>query len=926
MHSPPPLSPFRGLQGRFLRFLAVACLATGAVSLLIFTALARSTVRDLGERFAVEHALRQKNVILGPIQREIALTQRMVDSPALLAWAANEADTVLLKRARTELQSFRLHFQDASFFCAISGSGHYYFDDGAPQYRNGEVVYTLNRDSPDHAWYYTTLEGEEPVALNVGRDQALGLTKLWINAVVSDGDRRLGVAGTGLTLNHFIQEAVGAEEAGLSTVLIGLTGTIQAHRDTSYIDVNTLGKAPEERSTIDRLLPSPEDREGIRQTMATLVQDPEQVVVKELQGSGGTRLVAVAFIPQIDWFVVTFLDTNTALTPAQFMPLAGLLVLSILAIVASLALLLNRIIIGPLRSVTASTKAIMAGDYSQSLESSREDEIGDLLRAYSHMIHTIGTRTDELESAREQLEVRVQERTAELEREVHERQEAQVALRSARDAAEMANAAKSSFLANMSHEIRTPMNAILGFTELLQDRRADQQQHRYLNAIASSGRTLLSLIDDILDLSKIEAGRLEVELEPVNPRTIFQELETVFSTPIRDQGIAFLVELDPTVPRWLLLDEVRFRQVLLNLAGNAVKFTSSGLVRLDARAERTEDGSSTVDLVVSVTDTGMGIAEAELASIFAPFQQQRAQSHARYGGTGLGLSISRRLVEMMGGQMEVQSRLGEGSIFTVNLRDVHVLEQDDALLQQAQAPVAAIDFEPATVLAADDLELNLVLVRGLLSRHNIRLLEAQNGREAVALAKIYQPDAILMDIRMPEMDGLEATRILKAHATCSTIPVIALTASAMADEEKAIRGQTDGFLCKPISRRALTQELARYLPHRAVEAGAEGGSESADRPATGGESESWAERVPRLLETLAAELSQEWESVRRSMDASRVEHFADLATTLGRDHQIALLSDWGMRLSLEAGSLNMERLPHTMDEFPGLVEKIRDSS
>lgn len=382
----------------------------------------------------------------------------------------------------------------------------------------------------------------------------------------------------------------------------------------------------------------------------------------------------------------------------------------------------------------------------------------------------------------------------------------------AKNEADQANSAKSEFLANMSHEIRTPLNAVIGFSELLAATNLDSKQKSYVEAVNTAGKSLLMLINDILDLSKIEAGRMEVDFSPVSVKNIFIEIGQIFAQKFRSKNLELIMNLDKTIPQALLLDETRLRQVLLNLMGNAVKFTDKGSITLELKADYLDSDKSRLNLKISVIDTGIGIPENDHQRIFESFKQQSGQSNRKYGGTGLGLTITKKLVEMMNGKISLSSIYGKGSTFTIELFDIDVAASDSLPSQSILSDNNSLEFKKATVLVVDDVEFNRTLLKEILTKKGLDVITAENGYESLVIAEEIQPNVILMDIRMPVMDGYEASTKLKASEKTKHIPVIALTASTLGTkntqkEELAF----DGFLLKPVSTAKLFEELKKYL-------------------------------------------------------------------------------------------------------------------
>lgn len=525
-----------------------------------------------------------------------------------------------------------------------------------------------------------------------------------------------------------------------------------------------------------------------------------------------------------------------------------------------------------------------------------------------------------------------------LSREITERMRSEEALRQSEEklraameeaerlasAAEAANKAKSEFLANMSHEIRTPMNAVLGYTELLEVLVTDEKQKSYLESIKKGGRALLTIINDILDLSRIESGKMKMEYGPVSPQRLLRDVEQIFSARAAQKKLEFRISIAEDLPPALVLDEVRLRQVLFNLVGNAIKFTHEGHIALSARTmPPRQNAPDRVDLILSVEDTGIGIPKDQQARIFNAFEQQEGQSNRIYGGTGLGLAISKKLVEMMNGEIRLRSEPGKGSRFDVHLFDVAFGKQQDAAIT---APAKRnYRFKPAKLLVVDDVEMNRNLIRDNFSNSPFEILEADDGQRAVALALEHQPQLILMDLRMPVLDGFAALERLRAQPETRAIPVIALTASIQPSQfDRIEQAGFDAYLRKPISRNDLLATVARFLPQEAPKKKAETKAAPATKspapkaPAAVPAIQDW----PLLQEQLRGPLQAEWEELKDSGDMARMAAFANRLSELAERAGAPELAQYGLTLSQQVGQFDLAGLQETLGSFPALVESL----
>jgi signal transduction histidine kinase/CheY-like chemotaxis protein len=484
---------------------------------------------------------------------------------------------------------------------------------------------------------------------------------------------------------------------------------------------------------------------------------------------------------------------------------------------------------------------------------------------------------------------------------------------------------KSAFLANMSHEIRSPMNAILGFSELLEPDGLTPKQAQYVRSIRDSGAALLHLINDILDLSKLEAGKLELHPEPTDMRDSCGFLRTVFGQQAVTKSLQLQFEISPTLPRALLLDRLRLRQVLVNLLSNAIKFTERGRVKTLVSWESQADGRSGT-LLIDVEDTGIGIPAEELEEVFKPFVQAEARQTVEKEGTGIGLTIVKRLTELMGGSLTVNSKVGQGTVFHLRFENVPVSGR--LPVGDHAEPGGVVDFDdfaPATLLVVDDNQTNRELMAGIFEQTHHRLYFAANGLEALGCLGKERPDLVLLDIRMPVMDGQTTLAEIRKQASLVSLPVIAVTASSKAGEEVLLQSQFSGYIRKPFSRQTLFVELARFLQRAAPGDGLEGQSLGQTLESIPTLPPDQAAQWQELALELRRREATEWPALRASLAVNETRAFAHDLFTLGQAAHCAPVTTYAAALTTFADAYAIGQMERHLAAFPKLLESIESS-
>ncbi len=773
-------------------FFIILCIIFGAIYSMTM-GLTSTISKDYVELYSFKTA----KFLNSNISYDLKLIQEASKDKCIKEWFSNEANEHKKRAAYEQLKTYlRLLKTDNIFFAISESEGEFSFDANTT-FEQLQPAAFLSTTNPEDNWYYEVLALKNQYTLNIDKDKFHRRTLLWINHKVTDDHGKvIGIITTGLELSRILQSAFEAYNiTSMRGIIIDHEGMVQL--DSALTDSQELNALDDSTLSIKELFPFKELHSSIDAHLASIndfFASDSSPKVLALPSHSDYQFAALTPIENTTWSVLTFFNVYSLFSLAELSPLLWPIVTLLLLFVIMVSFLGHKYIFKPLAALVQSLRKDATHDRHMPLNAAsnaiygteRQDELGVLAKNIYNLRQSLASKSEELTLAAQK--------------------------------EEKANEAKSHFLSHMSHEMRTPMHAIIGMAHIAKNLDDIEKINKNFEKIEKASTHLLHIINDVLDMSKMEAGKVSLHLEPFNFKSLLQDMEHIFSPLMKEKGQHFSIHTDEKLPQYLISDEKRLEQVIVHFLSNAHKFTPpSGYIALEV--ELIEMQEEHCHIKISVRDSGMGVAKEQQEKLFQPFQQANTHIAHTFGGAGLGLSICKKVIELLEGKLFFQSIENIGTSIGFSLTcglptaDFVATEEQDV----APESVDDLDLCHKTILLVDDIDINREIILTVFEHSGAHFIEAENGQEA--LHKVSENldtlDIILMDIHMPILNGFEATKTIRqlAHAKAASIPIIAMTANTFREDVKqCLEAGMNAHVKKPIDIKELLAAIKRCLP------------------------------------------------------------------------------------------------------------------
>ena len=785
----PAKPPINNKTGRRLHNATILLFViSSALIIFVMFIMMSDLTQSVSSNYAQLYTDNTVGIINTYLSREIALIVKTANSEAVTEWFLDEENPEKRQAAHTEMQECIAVLSNGNLYFGIEKTRSEFTIDRTTTLENIAPFAILDEAVSADQWYFNCINSGLPYVLNVDIDKQLGRKLVWLNCNVTHEGEIIGVLCTGLLFDHVVEDIFGDyDENVMRGVVVNEYGLIQL--DSGMAETADLLLFENDVVVWDQFA-DPAFSASMQSFLTALDgyydNDTQPLVVKLKETS--YDYAAIAPIVETNWSVVTFYSSSTLFNPDRVIPLFALILVLFISYTIIISIYNRRLILNPFNHLIQSVSNLSESGSFDLYGLDRHDEFGVLSNTILEMKQRLDSYNAQLITAKDQ--------------------------------AERGSQAKSEFLANMSHEMRTPMNTIIGMSQLAKDTTDVTKVHYCVNKIESASTHLLGVINDVLDMSKIESGKFELLNVACNLRNLIAKSTGIAGFRMEEKNQCFTLSIQPQVPECILIDDQRLTQIITNLMSNAIKFTPDG-GNIELKAELVERVDDICTVCISVTDSGIGISSEQQKKLFRSFEQADNGISRRFGGTGLGLAISKRIVEMMGGKISVHSELGEGASFVFtfvaqSIPDLNAAPDSAVLDSRADIDIHAV-FDSVRILLAEDVDVNREILMALLEDSGAVFTCAQTGLQA---AEIFEAnpdgfDIILMDIQMPEMDGYSATRRIRANDNPrgQSIPIIAMTANVFREDvDKCINAGMNAHIGKPIVIREVVRVMKRYLP------------------------------------------------------------------------------------------------------------------